>query len=257
MIKCSNCGAEVEDGKFCEKCGAPLNQENVINYGNSLFDKLKNQANKAATDLLAIRSELINGNLIYKVNKIPSVQEKKIKIENGEIVYYDIGNGFEKKLDTFVTTDNNFTCYYVKSETKINTVISNVVRSKIMKIETNDQINIQVRYSFLLNVNDIDTFFYKLVNTKQDTWRMMDVNQLLSNKINEIVINCINENLLNVGGADLRDIKGQTNKYTKDIDSKVAEYVKEYGLNVENSSLESIMVDVNEINKILIKYIYR
>lgn len=36
MVKCSNCGAEVMEGKFCEKCGSPLSTSGTIdNEGGS------------------------------------------------------------------------------------------------------------------------------------------------------------------------------------------------------------------------------
>ena len=81
MNVCPNCGAEISGGKFCERCGAPLNfSNNSFETQNSIFDKLKKQANKAATDLLAIKSDFTNGNIIFNVQKIPNVQEKKLKV---------------------------------------------------------------------------------------------------------------------------------------------------------------------------------
>lgn len=92
MVICSNCGASVAEGKFCEKCGSPLVPKEGVSpsdinsatnnkpSGGGFFDKISSSMNKAATDLMAIKSDFSNGTLIYKVNKIPNVQEKKSKL---------------------------------------------------------------------------------------------------------------------------------------------------------------------------------
>ena len=260
MIICPSCGKEVSEANFCENCGAKLNvheSNGSIGIGSSIFNSLKNQMNKAATELLAIQSNFLNGNIIYKVNKIPNVQEKKVIVLNNEIMYFNNGSGFEKKIDTFTTTDNNFICFYIKNESKISNVININFRTKIMKVDNDDEISLKCRYNLQMNVVNMELFFEKLVAIKQETWTMADVNQMLFDRLNEIVINDIKSNLSNDGGLDLRDATGQINKYTEEIKNQINEYIKEYGLSVESFVLDNMLTDINEINKVLINYLYK
>lgn len=257
-MNCPNCGAEISGGKFCEKCGAPLTSVNEnANSQSSFFDKLKNQANKAATDLLALKSDFSNGNILFKVSKIPSVQEKKIKVETNEFAYFNNGSGFAQHEETFTTTEGSFVCYYLKKETKFNSILSLSLKSKVKKVETSDEISVGLKYNFLFFVENIDVFFNKLISLKQDTWKIIDINSALSSKLNEIVIKIVNDGISNDGNLNLKDTKGQIESFNAKIVENINTYVSEYGIKLESINLDSVNTDMYEINKVLIDYIYR
>ena len=257
-MNCPNCGAEISGGKFCEKCGALLtNASNNVNSQNSFFDKLKNQANKAATDLLAIKSDFSNGNILFKASKIPSVQEKKIKVEGNECVYFNNGSGYTKHEETFTTTENSFVCYYLKKETKFNSILNISFKSKVKKVESGDEISVGVKYNLLFFVENIEVFFNKLISLKQDTWKVIDINSAISSKLNEIVLSIVTEGISSNGNLDLKDTKSQIDSFNEKIIEKINAYASEFGIKLEVINLDNINIDVNEINKVLIDYLYK
>lgn len=268
MIKCPSCGKEVSEGIFCEECGASLKVGNAINdisdinsknatkSGGSFFDAIKTKANQAKTEMLAIKSDFSSGNVLYKNPKIPNVDEKKIKVEPSEIVYFNIGGGFDIKEETFTTTEGGFVCYFVRRETKIDTVLNLVINSKIKKVEVGDEISVNIVYKITFNVDNVDTFFNKLVSAKQDTWKVGDVNALLTDELNEMVINSVKEGLANDGNLNLLNINRQIEGFNQTIIDLINNYVSEYGMVIEILQIDNISTDVNEINKVLIDYIY-
>ena len=70
MVVCKNCGNSVEEGKFCEKCGAPLPESvaegSLLTKGADSIDKIWSSVNKAASDFLAIKSDFSDNVLICK-----------------------------------------------------------------------------------------------------------------------------------------------------------------------------------------------
>lgn len=270
MVVCSNCGKTVQEGKFCEKCGQPLvPKENVspeVNAENNsgiqgsvggFFDKIGSSINKTATDLMAVKSNFTDGVLIFMSNKIPNVQEKKIKVDDAECVYYNKGNGFVKYNQTFMTTDNDFLCFYVRNVTTIQNSFAVEFKTAIKNLNDTDVINIKATYNLELISSDIDMFFNTLISMKQDTWKVIDINTMLSTQLNRI----ISENTINMlkedGNLDLRDVKAQISKFTDNITNLINNEVAKYGLKVNMFKLFNAETNMAEINKILIDNLYR
>ena len=269
MVVCSKCGQVVEEGKFCEKCGSPLvpkegvSQSDISNMANNqsssggFFDKISSSMNKAASDLMAIKSDFSNGVLICKVNKIPNVQEKKIKIDDTEILFYNNGAGFIKHNQTFTTQDQDFLCFYVKNVTILHNSFIVDIKAPIKNLNDTDLVNAKSHFNIELKVDDIDLFFNSLISIKQDTWRMIDLNSMLSTQLNKI----INESVINMikqdGNIDLRDVKGQISKFTDEIKSVIDNEISKYGLKVNAFTLSNVETNVQEINKILIDNLYK
>ena len=269
MVKCPNCNNVVQEGKFCEKCGSPLVPKEGVSpsdinsatnnkpSGGGFFDKISSSMNKAATDLMAIKSDFSNGTLIYKVNKIPNVQEKKIKIDSGEIVFYNNGIGFTKHDQTYTTPDNEFLCFYVRNLTTIQNSFIVEIKAPIKNLNDIDLISEKAHFNMEFKADDIDLFFNSLIAIKQDIWKMIDVNSMLSTQLNKIV----NENVINKikqdGSIDLRDVKGQINKFTEDIKNLIDNEVSKYGLKVNVFNLFTVDTNMQEINKILIDNLYK
>ena len=269
MVVCSKCGQVVEEGKFCEKCGSPLvpkegvspseisSVANNQSSGGGFFDKIGSSMNKAASDLMAIKSDFSNGVLICKVSKLPNVQEKKIKIEDTEILFYNNGTGFTKYNLTFTTQDKDFLCFYVKNVTVIQNSFIVDIKAPIKNLNDVDLISEKVMFNLELKVEDIDKFFNSLMTIRQDTWRVIDLNSMLSMSLNKIV----NENTISMlkadGNIDLRDIKGQLSKFNEDISNLINNEVSKYGLKVNTFILSNVETNIQEINKILIDNLYK
>lgn len=275
MVKCPSCGAVVGEGKFCEKCGSPLagatpvsgnevntnqapvNNSNVNNSVGGFFNKINASVNKAATDLMAIKSDFSNATIICMVNKIPNVQEKKIRVNDDEVLYYNNGNGYELHNATFTVTDNIFICFYIKNQTLINNNVNFSIKTKIKCLNDTDEMNVNISYDICFRVIDIDTFFHKLISIRQDTFRVIDVNSMLSENLRKIIIGSLTEQLANDGNLDLRDVRGQLNKFSENIKNLINEEVKSYGMEVNSFNLSNSSTDITEINNILIKNLYK
>ena len=266
MVVCSNCGKTVSEGKISEKCGKPLvpkegavpsevNENN--NNGTSFFNKISSSMNKAASDLMAVKSDFSNGTLIYKTSKVPNVQEKKIKIDEGEIAFYNNGTGFVKHNETFVTNDNDFLCFYLKNHTVIQNVINLNVKEPIKNLNDEDLINLNLVFNMELVAFDIDLFFNSLISMKQDSWKMIEVTSMMSTSINKIVNDDVVNMVKNDGNIDLRDPKTQVNKYEDSIKNDINKEVEKYGLLVEKFKLSNLDTNTEEINTILIKNLYK
>lgn len=269
MVVCSNCGASVEEGKFCEKCGSPLvpkenatpnefNNQNVTPQSKGgFFDKISSSMNKAATDLMAIKSDFSNGILICKVSKIPNVQEKKIKIEDTEILFYNNGTGFTKYNQTFTTQDKDFLCFYVKNVTIIQNNFIVDIKAPIKNLNDIDLINAKAMFNLELKVDEVDKFFNSLMSVRQDTWKVIDLNSMLSMSLNKIV----NKNTISMlkadGNIDLRDVKAQLSKFNDNISNLINDEVGKYGLKVNIFNLANVETNVQEINKVLIDNLYK
>ena len=257
---CPNCGTPSNGGKFCEKCGTPLQgaETRPFNKKSStgFFDNISNQINKTASSMLSIKSDYNNGNVIYKVSKIPAVKEKTIKIEDYEMVYFNTGNGFMKYNQTFQTANNNFLCFYIKNVTFINNNFNVETKTKIKKLDTDDILNIRINYIMNLKIDDIDKFFNTFMNIRQDTWKEVDVNSHLSQNIKGIIDKNTIEMLENDGYLDLRDPKAQITKFADKIKQLIANELSSYGLIINTFSVNNVNVDVNEVNRILINNLY-
>lgn len=269
MVVCSKCNQVVEEGKFCEKCGSPLVPKEGVNpseissaannqsSGGGFFDKISSSMNKAATDLMAIKSDFSNGTLICKVSKIPNVQEKKIKIEDTEILFYNNGTGFTKYNQTFTTQDKDFLCFYVKNVTIIQNNFIVDIKAPIKNLNDIDLINAKAMFNLELKVDEVDKFFNSLMSVKQDTWRVIDLNSMLSMSLNKIV----NENTISMlkadGNIDLRDVKAQLSKFNDNISNLINDEVGKYGLKVNIFNLANVETNMQEINKVLIDNLYK
>ena len=269
MVVCSKCNQVVEEGKFCEKCGSPLvpkegvSQSDISNIANNqssgggFFDKISSSMNKAASDLMAIKSDFSNGVLICKVSKIPNVQEKKIKVDDIEVLFYNNGTGFTKYNQTFTTQDKDFLCFYVKNVTVLQNSFIVDIKAPIKNLNDTDLINAKAHFNMELKAEDIDLFFNSLMSIKQETWRVIDINSMLSTTLNKIV----NDNTINMvkndGNIDLRDIKGQISKFTDEIKSLINNEISKYGLKVNSFTLFNVETNMQEINKILIDNLYK
>lgn len=270
MVVCSNCGKTVQEGKFCEKCGQPLvpkenatplvnveNNSNIQSSVSGFFDKIGSSINKTATDIMAIKSDFSNDTVLYKVSKIPSVQEKKIRVDDSEYSYFNNGSGYTLQKETFTTTEPSFVCYYLKKDTKLNNTINLSIKTSIKKINTNDKISLGIKYNLLYFVKDHNVFFDKLVSLKQDTWKVVDVNSALSSKINSIISNIVIDSIEKDGNLDLKDAKGQIESFNNDIVEQINLYINEFGMKTDTFTIDSIITDVYEINRVLIDYIYK
>ena len=256
---CPKCGASNNGGKFCEKCGTPLEQGLPLpnQSKSSIFNKIGSSMNKAASDLMAVKSDFSNGTLIYKTSKVPNVQEKKIKIDEGEIAFYNNGTGFVKHNETFVTNDNDFLCFYLKNHTIIQNVINLNVKEPIKNLNDEDLINLNLVFNMELVAFDIDLFFNSLISMKQDSWKMIEVTSMMSTSINKIVNDDVVNMLKNDGNIDLRDPEAQINKFEDSIKNDINKEVEKYGLLVEKFKLSNLDTNTEEINKILIKNLYK
>lgn len=269
MVVCSKCNQVVEEGKFCEKCGSPLVPKEGVNpsdisdasnnqsQGGGFFDKISSSMSKAASDLMAIKSDFSNGILICKVSKIPNVQEKKIKIEDTEILFYNNGTGFTKYNQTFTTQDKDFLCFYVKNVTIIQNNFIVDIKAPIKNLNDIDLINAKAMFNLELKVDEVDKFFNSLMSVRQDTWRVIDLNSMLSMSLNKIV----NENTISMlkadGNIDLRDVKAQLSKFNDNISNLINDEVGKYGLKVNIFNLANVETNVQEINKVLIDNLYK
>ena len=270
MVVCSKCGATVVEGKFCEKCGSPLVASDGASgtysqsYGGQgsstaggFFDKISSSMNKAASDLMAIKSDYSNGTLIYMVKKVPNVQEKKVKVEDTEVVFYNRGNGFTKYNQTFMTQDREFLCFYVRNVTPIQYSCDVEFKSTIKNLNDTDLISVKASYSIEFIVSDVDLFFNSLISMRQDDWKMIDVNSMLSTSINKIISENITGMLKEDGNLDLRDIFRQINKFSDKTIELLNELVVKYGLKVNTFRLFNAETNVYDVNKILIDNLYK
>ena len=270
MLKCPNCGSVVQDGKFCEKCGSSLAGAEVVDGSQinqslnqeggskgSFFDNLKGSMNKAATDLMAIKSNYANNTIVCMINKVPNVKEKKITVEPGEVVYFNSGSGFTKYTSTFTSELNSFFCYYVRNESKINNSFTLDINTKIMKVEIEDTLNIKINYDMILKISDIDKFFHKMMSIRQDTWKELDINALLSENIKKTINDNVTTLLANEGNLDLRDVDGQFKKYDDSTKELINKLLDEYGLVIESFLYRNCVRDINKVCEVLIKNLYR
>ena len=269
MVVCRKCGQVVEEWKFCERCGSPLIPKEGVSpsdvssaynnqaQGGGFFNKISSSMNKAASDLMAIKSDFSNGILICKINKIPNVQEKKIKIEDTEILFYNNCTGFTKYNQTFTTQDKDFLCFYVKNVTIIQNNFIVDIKAPIKNLNDTDLINAKVMFNLELIAEDIDKFFNSLMSIRQDTWRVIDLNSMLSMSLNRIVSDNTIHMLKDDGNIDLRDVKVQINKFNKDISDLINIEIEKYGLKVNTFTLANVEMSIEEINKILIDNLYK
>ena len=266
---CSNCGADVMPGRFCEKCGKPLvpkdsvnlkdtsNMPNNQSLGTGFFDKISSSMNKAASDLMAIKSDFSNGVLICKVSKIPNVQEKKIKIDDTEVLFYNDGTGFTKYNQTFTTQDKDFLCFYIKNVTVLHNSFIVDIKAPIKNLNDTDLISEKAHFNIEIQADDIDLLFNSLMAVKQDTWRMIDVNSMLSTQLNKLISENVIDSIKKDGNIDLRDIKSQISKFTNNIKDLIDNELLKYGLRVKIFTLYDAEVNTQEINKILIDNLYK
>lgn len=257
---CPNCGAPSGGGKFCEKCGAPL-AANGVNAGHrnagGFFDSIQSSISKTASNMFAIKSNYANNTVIYMVNKIPNVKEKNIKVEDFEMVFFNQGNGFAKYNNSFQVELDNFVCFYIKNVTYLNNNFQVETRSKIKKLNTDDELNVKISFIMTLEVEDVDLFFNKFISIRQDSWKEVDVNSYLSSSLKDIIDKNTIEMLEKDGYLDLRDPKKQISNFALAIKELILGEVKKYGLKVNVFNVNSVNVDVEEVNKILINNLYK
>lgn len=257
---CPNCGAPSGGGKFCEKCGAPLVAGAVSagrNNGGGFFGSIQNSIGKTASNMFAIKSNYANNTVIYMVNKIPNVKEKNIKIEDFEMVFFNQGNGFAKYNQSFQVESDNFVCFYVKNVTYLNNNFMVETKSKIKCLDTDDQLNVKIGFIMTLEVEDVDLFFNTFTSIRQDSWREVDVNSHLSSNLKGIINKNTIEMLEKDGNLDLRDPKAQFSAFTHQIRDLILDEVKKYGLKVNTFSVNSVNIDMQEVNRILIENLYK
>ena len=269
MVVCSKCGQVVDEGKFCEKCGSllvpkegvnPSDISNMVNNqssGGRFFDKISSSMNRAASDLMAIKSDFSNGILICKISKIPNMQEKKIKIDDTETLFYNNGTGFTKYNQTFTTQDKDFLCFYVKNVTIIQNTFIVDIKAPIKNLNDVDVISEKATFNLELKVEDNDKFFNSLISIRQDTWRVIDLNSMLSMTLNKIISDNTISMLKNDGNIDVRDVKGQLSKFSDEIIKLINDEVAKYGLNVQLLRFFNVETNIQEIYIILIDNLYK
>ena len=267
MVRCASCGSVVQEGKFCEKCGKALvaasegtGVESVSmtqSQNNNFFDKIGKGIGDVAKNLTAIKSNFNNNIVIYHVPKIPNVKEKKILVDNSEVLFFNDGTGYNKYNATIITESESFTCFYIRNLTQISNVLNFNVKPYVKKLTEEDLINVKLTYDMSVEVTDIDKFFYSFIEKKQDSWTKVDINSFLSVSLNSIINDIVVEKLKNEGGYDLKNGLNQVKSYDKDIENKIDEEISKYAFKLTNFGLTNVQTNIEEINKILIDNLYK
>lgn len=253
---CPNCGAPVTGGKFCEKCGTPLSAASGINSSvGGFFDKIGAKVNKATSDILAIKSDYSNGIVLYKVEKIPNIQEKTIKVSADEYAFFSSGAGFTKYDATFTTTLSNFLLFFIRKDSEISNVFHFSIDSKIKRIEE-DTIKVAINYSYTLSV-DPDKFFDAVIELSQNTWSALNVDTMIFKSINVAIPNLIKEKIVLDGELDLSNYKNQIVSYDDDVQEVINKEIEKYGLKIKTLKNDSVVINTEEMNKVLIKNLYK
>lgn len=131
------------------------------------------------------------------------------------------------------------------------------IKAPIKNLNDIDLISEKAHFNMELKAEDIDLFFNSLMSIKQDTWKMIDVNSMLSTQLNKIVNESVVTKIKQDGNIDLRDVKGQINKFTEDIKNLIDNEVAKYGLKVNVFNLFTVDTNMQEIYKILIDNLYK
>lgn len=262
---CPICNATNQYGKFCEKCGSPLSNQPAANNikqnqfqkkNTGLFDKISSSVNRAATDMFAIKSDYTGGIIICKSSKIPNVQEKKIVVNENELLYFNSGFGFVKYMSTFTTNDINFETFYIKKETYIDVQFPIMLNVLLKNIDEDHSLNINFNYGVNFKLEEYDKFFNYFIAIKNDAWSEIQISEFLSNRLQQLIIDKISFLIKEDGNYDLVKKELQINSFINIIKELVNENVLETGLTVNNINNSAINFDVNELNKLLIDYIY-
>ena len=131
------------------------------------------------------------------------------------------------------------------------------IKAPVKNLNDIDLISEKAHFNMELKAEDIDLFFNSLMSIKQDTWKMIDVNSMLSTQLNKIVNENVVTKIKQDGNIDLRDVKGQINKFTEDIKNLIDNEVAKYGLKVNVFNLFTVDTNMQEIYKILIDNLYK
>ncbi len=222
-----------------------------------ILDNISNSINNTTSNLLSIKSDYNNNVVIYRVNRIPSVKEKTIRVLDHEMAYFNQGNGFVKYNQTFKTDLNSFICFFVQNTTYVNNSFAVNLETKIQKLDTDDKVKVAVNFLMTLEVEDKDKFINTFTNIRQDSWREVDINAYLSTNLRSIIDKNVEDMLKQDGDLDLRDPKAQVNKFVDEIKKLIEDNVKEYGFKVNSFGVSGVSLDVNEVNKILVNHLYK
>ena len=269
MVKCSNCGKIVQEGKFCESCGKPLVPAEVVlnvkkqtstnekkQSNGGFFDKVVSAINKAVTNLLAIKSDYSNKTLICVVNKVSKINEKKVKVNSDEIVYLNKGDGYAKYDKTFTLKEDKFICCFLKREIAIQNNFNLEFDCHIKNIP-DKAIKVANSYQIEYRVNDIDMFFNELIKLKQSSWSELDLNARLADEINKILIDNTLKMLNDENNLDLRNPKTQIEKFSGNILEIINECIKKYGIEAIKLTLTNLTINIEDLNKVLIENLYK
>ena len=129
------------------------------------------------------------------------------------------------------------------------------IDTKIKKIDE-DVIKIRVAYDYVLEA-DVDKFFASMMDINQNSWNVLDVNNLLFKNINVAISNKLNENIVRDGNLDLSAYVEQINGYTSDMEQLINDEANKYGLKIKNFATSGVTINMEEVNKILIKNLYK
>lgn len=305
MVICSKCGNEVKNGKFCTKCGAPLEVQNnneirqatndkfcpncgakvtgkfcvlcgtkieASSFGrtkseitksksgflNGLTNEISKKVGNIATALTAIKSNYKNGTILYWVEKIPNVKEKQIIVSDDETAFINQGAGFKKVLNDRLVQDDNFECYYIKNNTKINFASSEFsFPTSIKKISSDNEIDINIRMSIDLVVEDIEKFTSQLISLRKESWTTLSFyNNCFSgtnDKIKELLVNEFRSN----GGIVINRATEQIEELLSPIQDVIKEELKKCFVRLENCEIISVDFDYDKANEIMINDLYK
>ena len=172
-------------------------------------------------------------------------------------MFYNDGTGFTKYNQTFTTQDKDFLCFYIKNVTVLHNSFIVDIKAPIKNLNDTDLISEKAHFNIEIQADDIDLLFNSLMAVKQDTWRMIDVNSMLSTQLNKLISENVIDSIKKDGNIDLRDIKSQISKFTNNIKDLIDNELLKYGLRVKIFTLYDAEVNTQEINKILIDNLYK
>ncbi len=247
MVVCSVCKQLSKEGIFCDVCGSPLKAD-------SISSKMANSGFGVGVGI--IKSGMKSGDVIWKVNKLPSDYEKKIEVKKSECVFVNDGTGVFKYDESLTTTRSKFSCYFVLNDFSLDSDYEICIETPIMKINNDEKLKVNANYNITVNSIDIDTFFNSLIAIKDDNWTVEDIKKIVKENIHEIIKMIVLECIKKDNGFDLRNNRAQIQSCEQDIRSKLDDKLSNYSLKLSKYELSDVIIDKHELYEILANNLY-